>query len=88
MESSEADESLSYCISNRASAILNNKDREIGRVFAEYKDELVIIDGEYLIPKTKIDRYGDNDMFISTFRRVFERILRFSYSNNQLLSNC
>ena len=65
MESSEADESLSYCISNRASAILNNKDREIGRVFAEYKDELVIIDGEYLIPKTKIDRYDDKHVYLN-----------------------
>ena len=71
MEGSEADESLSYCISNRASAILNNKDREIGRVFAEYKDELVIIDGEnkkereYLIPKTKVDRYGDNEVYFN-----------------------
>jgi hypothetical protein len=57
----------SYYASNRASAVINyikdNKsiiqDREIGRVFAEYKDKLVVIDGdnkkehEYLIPKTK-----------------------------------
>jgi hypothetical protein len=34
---SEADESLSYYTSNRASAMLNNKNKEIGRVFAEYK---------------------------------------------------
>lgn len=62
MVDSEADESLSYYASNRASAILsNNKDREFGRVFAKYKEELIIIDGEnkkeheYLIPKTKVD---------------------------------
>jgi hypothetical protein len=56
-----------YYASNRAPAVLNydkdNKsiiqDREIGRVFAEYKDKLIVIDGEYkkeheyLIPKTK-----------------------------------
>ena len=37
-------------------------DNEIGKVFAEYKDNLVVIDGEnkkeheYLILKSKIDR--------------------------------
>ena len=69
------DDSLrSYYASNRASAVINydkdNKsiiqDCEIGRVFAEYKDNLVVIDGEskkeheYLIPKTKVHHYGDN----------------------------
>jgi hypothetical protein len=51
-----------YYASHRAPAILGqNKDREIGRVFAEYKDKLVIVDGEvkkehvYLIPKYKVD---------------------------------
>ena len=43
-------------------------DREIGRVFAEYKDKLVIIDGEnkkdheYLIPKTKVEHYSDKQV--------------------------
>ena len=56
----------------RAPAILSqNKDREIGRVFAEYKDKLIIVDGEvkkehvYLIPKTKVDRYGDNQVYLN-----------------------
>jgi hypothetical protein len=41
------------------------QSREIGKVFAEYKDNLVIIDGEnkkkheYLIPKIKVDHYDD-----------------------------
>jgi hypothetical protein len=60
-----------YHASHRSPAIVNHKgnDREIGRVFAEYKDKLVIIDGEnkkeheYLIPKTKINRYGDNQVY-------------------------
>ncbi len=66
VENSEADKSLSYYVFNRASAILCNKDREISRLFAEYRDKLVVIDGEnkkeheYLIPKTKVDRYDDN----------------------------
>jgi hypothetical protein len=34
VENSEADKSLSYYASNRASAILSN-NKEIGRVFAE-----------------------------------------------------
>jgi hypothetical protein len=69
VENSEVDKSLSYYISNRASAILCNKDREIGRLFAEYKDKLIIIDGEnkkereYLIPKTKVDRYDDKRVY-------------------------
>ena len=45
--------------------------RKIGRVFAEYKDNLVVIDGEnkkdreYLIPKQKIDRYDKNKIFLN-----------------------
>jgi hypothetical protein len=68
-----------YYASNRTFAIINYnvnnesiiQDREIGRVFAEYKDKLVIIDGEnkkeheYLIPKTKVDRYGDNAVYFN-----------------------
>jgi hypothetical protein len=40
-------------------------------VFAEYKDKLVIIDGEdkkeheYLIPKSKVDRYGDREVYLN-----------------------
>jgi hypothetical protein len=68
VENSEADKSLSYYASSRASAILSN-NREIGRVFAEYQDKLIIIDGEnmkereYLIPKTKVDRYDDKHVY-------------------------
>jgi hypothetical protein len=70
VENSEADKSLSYYTSNRASAILSN-NREIGWVFAEYKDKLVIIDGEnkkereYLIPKTNVHHYGDNQVYFN-----------------------
>jgi hypothetical protein len=69
VENSVAEKSLSYFVSNRAFAILRS-NKEIGRVFAEYKDKLVIIDGdnkkehEYLIPKTKVDRYGDNEVYL------------------------
>jgi hypothetical protein len=40
-------------------------------VFAEYRDKLVIIDGEnkkehvYLILQTKVDRYGDNQVYLN-----------------------
>ena len=68
-----------YYASNRAAAFMNynddNKsiiqDREFGRVFAEYKDKLVIIDGEnkkeheYLIPKTKVHHYGNNQVYFN-----------------------
>jgi hypothetical protein len=70
---------VEYYASHRASAIINynetNKNiiqgREIGRVFAEYKDKLVVIDGEnkkehiFLIPKTKVHRYGDNQVYFN-----------------------
>jgi hypothetical protein len=50
-----------YYASNRALTIISHQ-LKIGRVFAAYKDKLVIIDGEdkkereYLIPKSKVDR--------------------------------
>jgi hypothetical protein len=40
-------------------------------VFAAYKDKLVIIDGElqkeheYLIPKSKVHRYGDKEVYLN-----------------------
>lgn len=48
-EANNANNSLgNYYASNRSPAIINHnvQDREIGRVFAEYKDKLVIINGE------------------------------------------
>jgi hypothetical protein len=72
MRNSKAISLESFYASQRAPATLSqNKDREIGRVFAEYKDKLVIISGEtriehsYLIPKTKIDHYGDRRIYLN-----------------------
>jgi hypothetical protein len=59
-----------FYASHRAPAIINHK-LQIGRVFAEYKDKLVIIDGEdkkereYLIPKSKVDRYGEKEVYFN-----------------------
>jgi len=59
-----------YYASHRAPAIINDK-LKIGRVFAEYKDKLIIIDGElkkeheYLIPKSKVDRYGEKEVYFN-----------------------
>lgn len=79
-EANNANNSLgNYYASNRSPAIINHnkddktvvQDREIGRVFAEYKDKLVIINGEnkkeheYLIPKTKVHRYGDMRVYFN-----------------------
>ena len=69
MQKSEA-ENINYYASQRAPAIINYT-LTIGRVFAEYKDNLVIIDGEnkkereYLIPKSRVDRYGDNEVYFN-----------------------
>ena len=79
MKDSEDDLLVKYYASHRASAVINYneiskniiQDKEIGRVFAEYKNKLVIIDGEnkkehvYLIPKTKLHRYGDNQVYFN-----------------------
>jgi hypothetical protein len=75
-----------YYASNRATAIINynkynkniSQDREIGRVFAEYKDKLVVIDGEdkkehaYLIPKSKINLYGDNEVYFNISKTLLK----------------
>ena len=76
MTNSEANSLGNYYASCRASAILSqNRDKEIGKVFAEYKDKLVIIDGEdkkehtYLIPKTKVDYYGDKKVYFNILEK-------------------
>ena len=69
MTTINVDQSLEKYAFHRALAIMNHNEREIGRVFTEYKDKLVVIDGEnkkeheYLIPKTKVHHYGDNQVY-------------------------
>lgn len=72
MENSKSSSLGKYYASHRAPAILSqNKDREIGRIYAEYKDKLVIVDEEikkehvYLIPKNKVDLYGDKKVYLN-----------------------
>jgi hypothetical protein len=54
------------------------QEREIGKVFAEYRDNLVIIDGEnkkeheYLIPNTKVHHYGDNQVYFNISRNTLK----------------
>ena len=71
MKNSKATSLGNYYASHRASVILSQSaDKEIGRVFAEHKDKLVIIAGDikkehtYLIPKSKIDHYGDKKIYL------------------------
>jgi hypothetical protein len=81
MQKSEAtiDSLNNYYASHRAPAIINNK-LKIGGVFTEYKDKLVIIDGEdkkeheYLIPKTKIDRYRDKEVYFNISKNLLEEL--------------
>lgn len=72
MKNSEASSLGSYYTDHRSPAFLSqNKDREIGRVFAEYKDKLIIVDGEvkkehvYLIPKDKVDLYSYKKVYLN-----------------------
>ncbi len=59
-----------YYASHRALAIINNK-LKIGRVFAEYIDNLVIMEGEnkkereYLILESRVDCYGDKEVYLN-----------------------
>jgi hypothetical protein len=47
MKNSKASSLETYYADHRAPAILSqNKERRIGRVFAEYTDKLIIVDGE------------------------------------------
>ena len=53
-----------------APALLNHdREKEFGTVIAESKNKLIIVDDEiirehvYLIPKTKVDHYGDHQMY-------------------------
>jgi hypothetical protein len=52
-------------------AIPCDKDREIDRVLAEFKDKEVIIDGEnkkeheYSVPNTKMNLYNDKNTFFN-----------------------
>jgi hypothetical protein len=58
-----------YYIFYSAPALLNHKEREFGTVIAESNNKLIIVDDEiirehvYLIPKTKVDHYGDQQMY-------------------------
>jgi hypothetical protein len=75
---------LENYVFHRASAFINysesNKDKlqaqEIGRVFYEYEDKLIVIVGEnqkeheYLIPKTKVHRYGDNQVYFNVSKQL------------------
>jgi hypothetical protein len=69
MQKSEA-EDVNYYADHRAPAIIKH-ELIIGRVFAEYKDNLVIINDEnkkereYLIPKSRVDRYGDKEVYFN-----------------------
>jgi hypothetical protein len=72
VENSKSSSLGKYYALHRAPAILSqNKDREIGRVFAEYKDKLIIVDGDikkehvYLIPKNKVNLYGDKKVYLN-----------------------
>ena len=61
----------------RASAVL--RDREIGSVIAESKNKLIIVDDEvkkehvYLIPRTKVDHYGDSHVYFNITEESMKR---------------
>jgi hypothetical protein len=64
------DKSRNYCMFYSASALLNHERvREFGTVIAEAKNKLIVVDDEiirehvYLIPKTKLEHYGDQQIY-------------------------
>lgn len=58
-----------YCSSRRIPVMLHR--REIGKVFAEINDDLVVIAGEnkkeheYLIPKSKVSYFDEKQLHVS-----------------------
>jgi hypothetical protein len=54
-----------------------------GNVMAEYKDKIIIIEGdtikshEYIIPKSKVDHYDENDLYLKISRH--DMILNFEF---------
>jgi hypothetical protein len=63
---------VSYYAFHGASAILSeNKDKEIGKLFAESRDKLLVVDNEikkehiYSIPKTEMDHYSDDKVYLN-----------------------
>ena len=49
-----------------ASAVLSqNRDREIGKVFAEYKDGEIRKEHVYSIPESEVDLYGDKKVYLN-----------------------
>ena len=69
---SSGDSLGNYCMFYSAPALLNhNREREFGTVIAEAKNRLIIVDDEtirkhvYLIPKTKVDHYGDKQVYFN-----------------------
>ena len=64
------DRSGNYCMFYSSSALVNHdREREFGTVIAEAKNNLIVVDDEiirehvYLIPKIKVDHYGDQQMY-------------------------
>jgi len=52
-------------------------------LMAEYKDKIIIIEGdtikshEYIIPKSKVDYYDENDVYLNVSRH--DMILNFEF---------
>ena len=60
-----------YYMFYNSSASFSDKDKEFGTVIAESKNKLIVVDDEinrdhvYLIPKTRIDYYGDKRAYFN-----------------------
>ena len=60
-----------YVLHRAAASLIHSRQRVFGTVMAEYKDRLFIVDGEnkkeheYLIPKSRIDRFDDNQVYFN-----------------------
>jgi hypothetical protein len=67
--------------------------RGIGKVFAEYKDNLVVIDGEnkkereYLVAKRKIARYDGKQIYLNISGDSLKELYKFSNCRIAMLWN-
>jgi hypothetical protein len=69
-------------ITKRKNLVRTSDRKPCGNIIAEYKDNIFVIRGEtvksyeYMIPKTKIDHYDGNELFLD---EPYDKLTNFRY---------
>ena len=81
LQSNYAFHRVSAVLTHKGNSKSNLQHREIGTVLSEHENSLIVVAGEnrkehvYLIPITKVDRYGNNEVYFKiseSFLKEFE----------------